>query len=84
MRKYLGIVSLLFLLATYLILDSLVGKQIGQLWVLIIVIGYLASAIASWCSPSGFWKKASLAILIALPVGYLLILIVFMLGLSGF
>ncbi|MEH7254315.1 hypothetical protein V7111_19520 [Neobacillus niacini] len=84
MRKYLGIVSILILIATYLILQSLVGKQIGHLWVLIIVIGYLASALAFWYSKSGFWRKASATILTVLPVGYLLIIALFMFGMSGF
>ncbi|MEH7386438.1 hypothetical protein V7147_13680 [Bacillus sp. JJ1521] len=84
MRKYLGIVSILILIATYLILQSLLGKQIGHLWVLIIVIGYLASALASWFSKSGFWRKASATILIVLPVGYLVIIALFMFGMSGF
>ena len=78
LRKYLGIVSILILIATYLILQSLVGKQIGHLWVLIIVIGYLASALASWYSKSGFWRKASATILIVLPAGYLVIIALFM------
>jgi len=84
LRKYLGIVSILILIATYLILQSLVGKQIGYLWVVIIVIGYLASAIASWLSTSRFWKKASATILIVLPAGYIVIIALFMLGSSGF
>ena len=82
MRKYLGIVSIVILIATYLILESLVGKQIGRLWVwMIIVIGYLTATLASWYSESGFWRKASAAILIGLPVGFLVILVLFMLGL---
>ncbi|HWL23447.1 MAG TPA: hypothetical protein VNR38_06820 [Ureibacillus sp.] len=84
MRKYLGIVSIIILIGTYLLLESLVGKQIGHLWVLVIVIGYLASAIASWYSKNGFWRKASATILIALPVGYLVIIGLFMFGVSGF
>lgn len=85
MRKYLGVVSFLILISTYLILESLVGKQIEQFWVLLILaIGYLASALASWYSKSGFWKKASATILIVLPVGYLVIIALFMLGMSGF
>lgn len=84
MRKYLGIVSILILIVTYLILGSLVGKQIGHLWVLIIVIGYLASALASWYSKSGFWRKASATILIIIPVGYLVIIALFMLSMSDF
>lgn len=84
MRKYIGIVSILILIVTYFILESLVGKQIGHLWVWIIVIGYLASALASWYSESGFWRKASATILIVLPVGYLVIITLFMFGMSGF
>ncbi|MBF0705832.1 hypothetical protein IQ283_04370 [Alkalihalobacillus hwajinpoensis] len=84
MRKYLGIVSIIILIATYLILQSLVGTQIGHLWILIIAIGYLASALASWYSKSGFWRKASASILIVLPVGYLLIIALFIFGLSSF
>jgi hypothetical protein len=84
LRKYLGVVSILILIATYLILQSLVGKQIGHLWILIIAIGYLASALASWYSKSGFWRKASASILIVLPVGYLLIIALFIFGLSSF
>ena len=84
MRKYLGIVSILILIATYLILESLVGKRIGHLWVWIIGIGYLASALASWYSESGFWRKASATVLTGLPVGYLVILVLFVFGMSGF
>jgi len=80
LRKYLGIISILILIATYLILQSLVGKQIGHLWIWIIVIGYLASALASWYSKSGFWRQASATILIVLPVGYLVIIALFMIG----
>ena len=80
LRKYLGIISILTLIATYLILQSLVGKQIGHLWVWIIVIGYLVSALASWYSKSGFLRKASATILIVLPVGYLVIIALFMIG----
>jgi hypothetical protein len=77
-------VSILILIATFLILQSLIGKQIGHFWVLIIVIGYLASALASWYSKGGFWRKASATILIVLPVGYLVIIALFMFGMSGF
>ena len=84
MQKYLGIVSIVILIATYLILESLVGKQIGHLWVWIIVIGYLSSALASWYSERGFWRKASVAVLIGLPIGYLAILVLFMFGISDF
>ena len=80
LRKYLGIISILILIVTYSILQSLVGKQIGHLWVWIIVIGYLASALASWYSKIGFWRKASATILIVLPVGYLVIIALFMIG----
>ncbi|RWZ60607.1 hypothetical protein EQV77_04745 [Halobacillus fulvus] len=85
MRKYLGVVSILILIATYLILQTLFGTQIGQLWVLVIIaIGYVASALASWYSKSGFWRKASATILIVLPVGYLVIIALFIFGMSGF
>lgn len=84
MKKYSGILSILILVGTYLILQSLVGKHIGQWWVFIIVLGYSASAFASWYSTRGFWRKASATILILLPVGYLVIIALFMLGLSGF
>ncbi|MEH7237649.1 hypothetical protein [Bacillus sp. JJ1562] len=79
MRKYLGIVSILILIVTYLILQTIVGKDIGQLWILIIAIGYLASAFASWYSTSGFWRKASATILIILPVAFL----IFIIGMIG-
>ncbi|MGD6968752.1 hypothetical protein ACQCVP_20240 [Rossellomorea vietnamensis] len=84
LRKYLGMVSILILIATYLILQSLVGKYMGQWWVVIIVIGFVSSALASWYSESGFWRKASATILIALPVGYVIIIALFIFGMSGF
>lgn len=84
MRKYLGIVSIAILVGTYVILELLVGKQIGQLWVWIIVVGYLAAAIVTWYSESGFWKKASATILIGLPLGAIVILLSFIFGMSGF
>ncbi|EDL66594.1 hypothetical protein [Bacillus sp. SG-1] len=84
LKNYLGMVSILILIATYTLLQSLVGKYIGHWWVVIIVIGFVASALASWYSKSGFWRKASATILIALPVGYLIILALFIFGLSGF
>ncbi|MGO1060108.1 hypothetical protein ACTL32_13315 [Planococcus sp. FY231025] len=83
MRKYLGFVSILILFVTFLILQSLVGKYIGQWWIFLIVAGYLSAAIASSMSSNGFWKKASTAVLILLPVAYLLYLGIFMLGLYG-
>jgi hypothetical protein len=83
LRNYLGIVSILILAFTYFILQSLVGKQIGHLWIWIIVMGYLASVLASWYSKSGFWRKASATILILLPVGYLAFILLFMIGLQG-
>ncbi len=84
LRKYLGMVSILILIATYFILESLVGKYIGNWWIWIIIIGYSASALASWYSKSGFWRKASATILIVLPVGYLIIIALFIFGMSGF
>ena len=84
MRKYLGIVSIIILLGTYVVLELLVGKQIGHLWLWIMVVGYLAAAVVTWYSESGFWKKASATILIALPLGAIVILFSFMFGISGF
>ncbi|MEL3971050.1 hypothetical protein AAEO50_02060 [Rossellomorea oryzaecorticis] len=83
MKKYLGIISILILILTFLLLQTLVGKQIGQWWVWIIAIGYTASAAASWFSESGFWRKASAAILIALPVAFLTIILTFIFALRG-
>lgn len=83
MRKYLGIVSILILIVTYFVLQSLVGKEIVNLWIWIIAIGYLSSLIASWYSTSGVWRKASATILIIIPVGYLVIVILFIIGLSN-
>ncbi|RDW17674.1 hypothetical protein CWR45_10025 [Oceanobacillus chungangensis] len=82
MRKYLGIISILVLVATFLTLQSFVGKQIGNLWIWIILIGYLVATLASWYSKSGFWRKASATILIILPVGYLILLVLFIFGLA--
>jgi hypothetical protein len=83
MRKYLGPVSIFILLLTFLVLQSLVGKQIGHLWLWIIVVGYAGSAIASWYSAPGFWRKASAVILVVLPVGFLLFIGLFIIGLMG-
>ncbi|MCM3585734.1 hypothetical protein M3182_08215 [Mesobacillus maritimus] len=83
MRKYLGILSIFILIVTYFILQSLVGKQIGHLWVWIIVIGYVAAALSSWYSTSGFWRKASATVLIILPIGYLVIIALFIIGMAG-
>ncbi|MGM0898204.1 MAG: hypothetical protein ACQEV0_09895 [Bacillota bacterium] len=83
MRKYLGIVSILILVVTFLVLQSLVGKYIGQAWIWIIGIGYVSAALASWYAASGFWRKASATILIILPAAYLIVLGVFILGLYG-
>ncbi|RLQ94504.1 hypothetical protein [Falsibacillus albus] len=83
MRKYLGIVSILILIATFFILQTLTGKYIGHLWLWIIAIGYISAAAASWFSTSGFWRKASAAILILLPVGYIAIIVLFMIGLAN-
>ncbi|WP_175991494.1 hypothetical protein [Bacillus sp. Marseille-Q1617] len=83
MRKYLGVVSILILILTSLLLQALVGKQIGQLWVWIIVVGYVGSAAASWFSESGFWRKASATILIALPVAFLTFILSFIFALRG-
>ncbi|KZE37179.1 hypothetical protein AV656_11400 [Bhargavaea cecembensis] len=84
MRKYLGILSIAILVVTFIILQSLVGKDIGASWVFIILIGYSAAVLASWYSERGFWRKVSAAILIVLPAGYLIILAMFMLGMNGF
>jgi hypothetical protein len=83
LKKYLGIVSIFILILTFLVLQALVGKQIGQLWVWIIGIGYVASAVASWYSESGFWRKASAAILIALPIAFLTFILSFIFALRG-
>jgi hypothetical protein len=83
LRKYLGAVSIFLLILTFLLLQALVGKQIGQWWVWIIVIGYTASAAASWFSESGFWRKASAAILIALPIAFLTFILSFVFALRG-
>jgi hypothetical protein len=69
-RQYLGIVSVLILLVTFRVLQSLDGKYIGQWGIFITAGGYLSSAFAYCYSRSVFWKKASAAI--------------YMLGLSGF
>jgi hypothetical protein len=83
LRKYLGFVSILILIATYLILQFFVGKQIGHLWVWIIGIGYLSSAIASWYSPRGLWRRLSATILIIIPVGYLIVFLLFIIGVAS-
>jgi hypothetical protein len=83
LRKYLGIVSILILIATYFILQSLVGKMVGNLWIWVIAIGYLSSVLASWFSTSGFWRKASGTVLIIIPLVYLVTIILFIFGLSN-
>ncbi|MCA1060212.1 hypothetical protein LCL96_14835 [Rossellomorea aquimaris] len=83
MRKYLGLLSIFILLVTFLILQSLVGKQIGHLWVWIIAIGFAGAAFASWYSAPGFWRKASAVILVVLPVGFILFIVLFMVALMG-
>jgi|GEM_PF-3958738 hypothetical protein len=83
MKKYLGLVSIFILIVSFLILQSLVGKQIGHLWVWIIGIGYGCAALASWFSSPGFWRKASAAILVVVPVGFILFLVSFVIGLKG-
>ncbi|MCA1054351.1 hypothetical protein LCM10_05070 [Rossellomorea aquimaris] len=83
MRKYSGMLSIFMLVLTFLILQSLVGKDIGPLWVWIILVGYVASAAASWYSESGFWKKASSAILIVLPISFVLFILAFVFALRG-
>ncbi|NRD77295.1 hypothetical protein HPT25_07260 [Bacillus sp. BRMEA1] len=82
MRRYLGIVSIVILIVTYLILQSLVGKKTGNFWILITFIGYLSSVLSSWYSTSGFWKMASATILILIPAGYLVVFILFLVGVS--
>jgi hypothetical protein len=83
MKKYSGIVSIFILVLTFAVLQALVGKQIGHLWIWIIAAGYAASAAASWYSESGFWRKASATILIALPIGFLTVVITFIFALRG-
>ncbi|EMR07219.1 hypothetical protein C772_00864 [Bhargavaea cecembensis DSE10] len=80
----MGILSIVILFVTYIILQSLVGKDIGSSWVIMILIGYSAAILASWYSESGFWRKVSAAILIVLPAGFLVIIAIFVLGLNGF
>jgi hypothetical protein len=82
-KKYLGLVSIGILVLTFLVLQTLVGKQIGHLWVWIILIGYIGSVLASWFSASGFWRKASATILIALPVAFLTVVLTFIFALHG-
>ncbi|MFC7786419.1 hypothetical protein ACFQWC_18130 [Rossellomorea sp. GCM10028870] len=84
MRKYNGLVSIFILIVTFLILQSLVGKQIGNLWVWIIAVGYIGSALASWYSAPGFWRKASAVLLVVLPVGFIIFIGLFIIGLIGF
>ncbi|KPL58473.1 hypothetical protein [Rossellomorea vietnamensis] len=83
MRKYFGLLSLGILVVTFLVLQSLVGKQIGHLWVWIIAIGYVGAVISSWYSAPGFWRKASAVILLLLPLGFILMIGLFIMG-SGF
>ncbi|MGM0865883.1 MAG: hypothetical protein ACQEWF_14520 [Bacillota bacterium] len=83
MKKYLGLVSIFILIVTILILQSLVGKQIGHLWVWIIGIGYGCAALASWFSAPGFWRKASAVILVVVPVGFIIFIVLFVIGLMG-
>lgn len=84
MRKYLGIVSILILMITFIIVNYLVDQEIGYLWAFVIAGGYIASVLASWYSTSGFWRKSSATILIVLPVGYIILIVLFMVGMSDF
>ncbi|OXS64503.1 hypothetical protein [Rossellomorea vietnamensis] len=83
MRKYFGLLSIGILIGTFLVLQSLVGKQVGHLWGWIIAIGYVGAAWASWYSDPGFWRKASAVILVLLPVGFILVVGLFIVGLRG-
>ncbi|XXM73199.1 hypothetical protein ACQ0QQ_04665 [Lysinibacillus sphaericus] len=47
------------------------------------LIGYFGAALASWFGDSGFWRKASAVILIALPVGFLVLTGLFIFALQG-
>ncbi|OAT85945.1 hypothetical protein A6P54_17475 [Bacillus sp. MKU004] len=83
MKKYLGLVSIGILILTFIVLQSLVGKQIGHLWVWIMLIGYFGAVLASWFSSSGLWRKASATILIALPLAFLTVVLTFIFALQG-
>ncbi|MCR8849295.1 hypothetical protein NQ095_12815 [Rossellomorea sp. SC111] len=83
MSKYFGLLSISILIVTFLILQALVGKQIGHLWLWIIAIGYIGAVCASWYSAPGFWRKASAVILVVLPVGFILVIGLFIAGLMG-
>jgi hypothetical protein len=82
MSKYLGLISILILVITGFIYYSLLGKMIPEFWVYsILFIGFFASILFCWFSPSGFWKKVSATILIGLPICF--IVVVVLIGLSG-
>ncbi|MBH9966051.1 hypothetical protein [[Bacillus] enclensis] len=83
MKKYLGLVSIGILILTFIVLQSLVGKQIGHLWVWIMLIGYFGAVLASWFSSGGFWRKASATILIALPLAFLTVVLTFIFAMQG-
>ncbi|WP_201715607.1 hypothetical protein [Rossellomorea arthrocnemi] len=83
MKKYFGLLSFSILIVTFLILQSLVGKQIGQLWIWIMLLGFGGAAFSSWYSEPGFWRKASAVILVVFPAGFILFIVLFMAGLMG-
>jgi hypothetical protein len=83
MRKYLGIVSISILIVTVVILQLLVGKQIGHLWMWIMSVGYIGAALSSWYSEPGFWRKASAVIVVVLPVGFLVFIVLFIVWVNG-
>ena len=89
MRKYSGVISILILIAIFLTFKiPNIGKVLPSwcFWY-VLIFGYSASAFASWYSPSGFWRKASATILIIIPAGYLVVVVLFMIGIvssSGF
>ncbi|MDN3018957.1 hypothetical protein PH210_22555 [Paenibacillus sp. BSR1-1] len=89
MRKYSGIFSILILIAIFVIFKIPHAGELLPSWSFwfVLIFGFASAVIASWYSPSGFWRKASAAILIMIPVGYLVVFILFIIGIttsSGF
>ncbi|EDL66640.1 hypothetical protein BSG1_04770 [Bacillus sp. SG-1] len=72
------------LLAAYLFLDSIDGNVSGNLSFLIMGLSYALAVYFSWNSVNGFWRKASATILILLPVGYVAVVLLFIIGMANF
>lgn len=71
MRKYLGIVSILILVTTFFLFYIARDHLLGQSYILLLIVGYLAAVTACWYSVSGVWRKVSATLLVVLPLGFI-------------